>query len=529
MYNGDHADSVSTAPNADPSPKPDHKRHLSGTTLSSLAAETAERLEAKYKHTKDALKKDGLGINILGGNDASSESVAAVEPSERPAPTKSIRNGEPLVLHGWTLTAPVGFRDVCKTVREAAFLATNLPIIVSLEVHANLEQQEVMVNIMKEEWKGFLIDEAHPTCDPEDRLPRLEELLNKILVKVKKATPVVPEAAPGNLAPMHAHRANTTAMAPSHSPKSSTTTLAPSQSPKTSTSSLSHLTRHLSISGSTLSPTVSRHEGDSHSGSEDERGNKKKSKICENLSNLGIYTHSEHFTAFGAKNCTKPSHIFSISENQIIDLHEKKRAEMFAHNRDFFMRAYPAGFRFDSSNLDPSLFWRKGVQMVALNWQNVDEGVMLNEAMFAGEQGWVLKPTGYRSDPSGTEVINFKTLHLRLTVYAAQHIPMLQSESGFHPYIRCELHVEKPDESKSTEMREGNLRARGGEYKQRTPHGKGDHPDFGEEGVVMDFPVVTGVLEELSFVRLVISCLEFPQPHSIRLDALSCQDMICAA
>lgn len=504
MYNGDHADSVTTTPNATSSPKPEHKRHISGTTFSSLAAETAEKIGASLKHTKEALKKkEGLGINILGGGDTSSESVTAVESSERPASAKPIRNGEPLVLHGWTLTAPVGFRDVCKTIREAAFIATSLPIIVSLEVHANLEQQEVMVNIMKEEWKGLLIDAAHPTCDPEERLPRLEELRNKILVKVKRATSVTPEVLSANLAPEHAHRASTASVAPSHSPKASTSSLTASYSPRASTSSLSQFARHLSISANNLSPSVSRHDGDSHSGSEDERGGKKKSKICENLSNLGIYTHSEHFTAFGAKNCMKPSHIFSISENQIIDLHEKKREEMFAHNRDFFMRAYPAGFRFDSSNLDPSLFWRKGVQMVALNWQNVDEGMMLNEAMFAGEQGWVLKPPGYRSDPTNTETICFKNLHLRITVFAAQHIPMLQSESGFHPYIRCELHAEKPNESKSTEMAEGNLRARGGEYKQKTPHGKGDHPDFGEEGAVMDFPVVANVVEELSFVRLV--------------------------
>lgn len=363
-----------------------------------------------------------------------------------------------------------------------------------------------MVNIMKEEWKGFLIDAAHPTCDPEDRLPRLEELLNKILVKVKKATPITPEVASGNLAPHHAHRASTSSTVASYSPRASTGSLVPGHSPKASTSSLAHFSRHLSISSSTLSPANSRHEGDSHSGSEDERTSKKKTKICENLSNLGIYTHSEHFTAFGAKNCSKPSHIFSISENQIIDLHEKKREEMFAHNRDFFMRAYPAGFRFNSSNLDPSLFWRKGVQMVALNWQNVDEGVMLNEAMFDGEQGWILKPPGYRSDPSGTEAVRYKTLHLRLTVYAGQHIPMAQNqtETNFWPYIRCELHVEKPDESKSTELIEGNGRARGGEYKQKTPSKKGDHPDFGAEGVVMDFPTVTGVVEELSFVRFVL-------------------------
>lgn len=499
-------------------------------TLSSLAAETAEKIEAKYKHTKEALKKkEGLGINIFSGIDTSSESVVVVESTESPASIKSTRNnGEPLVLHGWTLTTPIGFRDVCKTVRETAFLTTNLPIIVSLEVHANLEQQEVMVNIMKEEWKGFLIDAAHPTCDPTERVPRLDELLNKILVKVKKAPPRIPEVPSEGLAPHHAHRASTASMVPSHSPrasissllshspKASSTSLATSHSPRGSSSSLSHFSRHLSISSNTLAPVIPRHDGDSHSGSEDERTSKKKFRICDNLSNLGIYTHSEHFVAFGEQNCTKPSHIFSISENQIIELHEKKKEEMFAHNRDFFMRAYPAGFRFDSSNLDPSLFWRKGVQMVALNWQNVDEGVMLNEAMFGGEQGWVLKPPGYRS---GTETTHCKTLHLRLTIYAGQHIPIPQNqtESGFRPYVRCQLHVEKPDESKSTEVVEGNGRAKGGEYKQRTPQGKGDHPDFGEEGAVIDFPVVKGVVEELSFVRLVISpfLIVMPFPPSV--------------
>lgn len=434
---------------------------------------------------------------MVTSDDVSQEPVGVLRSRDRAA---SLNNGEPRVLHGWTLTAPIGFREVCKTVRESAFLTTNLPIIVSLEVHANLQQQEVMVKIMKEEWEGLLIDVAHETCDPEVRIPRLDELLNKILVKVKKAAEI--EVPSGNLTPSHSPRASASSLAPSSLAPS---TQAAPRSPKTSTSSLSHFTRHLSISNNTLSPVDSRQEGDSHSGSEDERASKKKSKICEALSNLGIYTHSEHFVSFDTKNCTKPSHIFSISEKQILDLHEKKKEEMFAHNRDFFMRAYPAGFRFDSSNLDPSLFWRKGVQMVALNWQNVDEGVMLNEAMFAGEQGWVLKPPGYRSDPSGTETIDYKTLHLKLTVYAGQHLPVPpnETEDGFHPYIRCQLHVEKPDESKSAELIEGNGRPKGGEYKQRTTHRKGDHPDFGEEGAVIDFPVVSGVLEELSFVRLV--------------------------
>jgi hypothetical protein len=421
-----------------------------------LASEAGEKLGAKYKSAKDRITGTGLGIHLLHSDkslDALSKSTDALSIGnsiERPPSTRSTRNGEPLVLHGWTLTSSVGFRDVCKTIRETAFTTSNLPIIVSLEVHADLEQQEVMVNIMKEEWKGYLIEQAHETCNPEERLPRLDELLNKILIKVKKAsTPQTLEPTPSN---------------------------------------------------NTLAPVSSRHDGESGgSASEDERITKKKAKICENLSNLGIYTHSEHFASFDAQSAKKPSHIYSIGEGQILDLYEKKREIMFAHNRDFFMRAYPAGYRVNSSNLDPSTFWRKGVQMVALNWQNCDEGVMLNEGMFAGERGWVLKPPGYRSNPK--EPIPFKTLHLKVTILAGQHIPVPegQTEKGFHPYIRCELHAEKPEDKNI----EGIVKLRGGEWKHRTPAAKGDHPNFGREGISLDFPQVDGVLEELSFVRYV--------------------------
>lgn len=332
-------------------------------------------------------------------------------------------------------------------------MTSKFPIIVSLEVHADLEQQEVMVNIMKEEWEGLLVDQAHETCNPQERLPRLDEMLNKILIKVKKANQE-------NLVPVPTN--------------------------------------------SSLAPVPTRHDGDSGLSSDDERSSTKKKPskkgICKNLSDLGIYTHSEHFESFEAPAASKPSHIFSIEERTIMELHEKKKSDMFTHNRDFFMRAYPAGFRIDSSNLDPSVFWRKGVQMVALNWQNLDEGVMLNEGMFAGEHGWVLKPPGYRSDP--TEPIQYKTLDLKITVFAGQHIPIPphQTEKGFHPYIRCELHVEKQEE-RTGEPIEGGGRAKGGEHKRKTPWGKGDHLDFGPEGSLMDFSGIGKVVEELSFVR----------------------------
>lgn len=370
-----------------------------------------------------------------------------------------MRNGEPLVLHGWTLTAPVGFRAVCKSIRETAFLTSKLPIIVSLEVHADMEQQELMVDIMMEEWKGFLIDEAHETCDPSERLPRLDELMEKILIKVKKGIPDKPET--------------------------------------------------VVTGSSTLSPANTHTEADL-SGSDDDKSIAKRKKICEKLSNLGIYTHSEHFKSFDTLSAKTPPHVFSIGENQIMDLHTNKASEMFKHNRDYFMRAYPAGFRIDSSNLDPSVFWRKGIQMVALNWQKLDEGMMLNEGMFAGEHGWVLKPPGYRSDP--TERIQYKTLDLKITVYAGQHIPLPSGETakGLHPYVKCELHIEKPEDSE-IKSKDKSSRAKEGDYKEKTEYAKGDHPDYGPEGHKMTFEGIPQVVEELSFVRYVVNflCMRF--------------------
>ncbi|TVY82044.1 1-phosphatidylinositol 4,5-bisphosphate phosphodiesterase [Lachnellula suecica] len=480
VHNGEPADAKS--PDVSPSKSESHhKRHKSGSTLSSRAAAALEKAEEKYDSTKSKIKsktpfkkeKDDLDGEDRGRT-TTRDTLAVGNPLDRPASVRSLRSGEPLVLHGWTLTAPVGFRAVCKSIRETAFEKSPLPIIVSLEVHADLDQQEVMVDIMKEEWKGLLIDEAHEACNPEERLPRLEELQHKILIKVKKVEKLDPALATGT--------------------------------------------------GATLAPVPSRGDRDSvASGSDDERnGSKKKVKICESLSNLGIYTHSEHFMSFEAKSAKKPPHVYSIGESQILDLHENKRAEMFAHNRDFFMRAYPAGFRIDSSNLDPSVFWRKGVQMVALNWQKLDEGMMLNEGMFTGEQGWVLKPPGYRSDPS--EHIEYRTLDLKITVYAGQHIPIPpeQTERGFHPYVKCELHVEKPEEG-TVEQLDG--RGKEVEYKQKTSYCKGDHPDFGEEGVLLSFPQITMVVEQLSFVRFKIEDAKYAKDElaawaCIRLDRL---------
>ncbi|KAI1357794.1 PLC-like phosphodiesterase [Xylaria arbuscula] len=364
---------------------------------------------------------------------------------------------EPIVMHGYTLNQPIGFRDVCVAIREAAFKTTHLPIIVSLEVYALADQQERMVDIMKEEWGGYLIETPHE-APPNGTMPRLEELLDKILIKVKRAT-LNPES---------------------------------------------------SIAAGSLSPRLGM-ENDAGSGPDDDRSIRRptpKVPICQNLSNLAVYTHSEHFDTFEAPSAKVPSHIYSISESKILDLWESKRDELFTHNRHYFMRAYPKVTRIDSSNPDPSQFWRKGVQMVAMNWQKWDDGMMLNKAMFSGEHGWVLKPSGYRShgdDYGQTGHLSHRAFDLIITVIAGQDIPRPKDmpdhkSHSFRPLVKCELHVEKP-EKRSGSPGEGGSKLRPIEFEQETGSGRTDHPEFGTNRRELCFRGVPRVEESLSFVR----------------------------
>lgn len=94
-------------------------------------------------------------------------------------------DGEPIIFHGHTLTSKILFRDVCKVIKENAFVASDYPVILSLEMHCNSKGQERIADIMKEVF-GDLI--APPFLDTNARqLPSPESLKNKILVKGKTA------------------------------------------------------------------------------------------------------------------------------------------------------------------------------------------------------------------------------------------------------------------------------------------------------------------------------------------------------
>ncbi|USP74618.1 hypothetical protein yc1106_01892 [Curvularia clavata] len=364
-----------------------------------------------------------------------------------------IIHAEPRVLHGFTLTKEILFRDVCNTVKRYAFLASDLPLIVSLEVHCTPLQQAIMVNIMEEAWKEFLL----PTPDTEpDSLPSPVDLKRKILIKVK------------------------------HVPSEKTTS--PITSDKESTHSLDVQT--------------------SAQGNRPKNANT--ANIIPRLSQLGIYTRGVSFKSIKQPEASMPNHIFSLSEPSAIKLHGTQPLELFYHNRNFLMRTYPAGTRVDSLNFDPNPFWRMGIQIVALNWQTWDVGMMLNEGMFSGTDGYVLKPKGYRSSDEATSLheepdIPQVTLdQLAIKILAVQDIPIDKTSdnpNGPRPYVKVELHTDAYISSPIQYDNESG-HAKGTKYRAQTTHRRGTSSDFG--GELLEFTNVECVIPELAFVSFIV-------------------------
>ncbi|RVD88897.1 uncharacterized protein DFL_003061 [Arthrobotrys flagrans] len=372
-------------------------------------------------------------------------------------------DGEPKVDHGWTLTEAITFKSVCETIAKHAFIHSDLPLMISLECHTSIEQQEKMVAIMKDCFGDKLLEtELADWNVVEKKLPPPGLLKNKILVKVKY---LPPDAQPG----------------------------APIQELTTQTTN--------------ISIEEEESEGDS-----EVKTKAPKVKICRALSSLGVYSSAMTFpNTFDHPSATRPNHIFSFSEKKFNKLHEEQADTLFTHNRHYLARIYPHGLRISSSNLNPQEFWRRGAQLVALNWQKVDKGITFNEAMFANTGGYVLKPDPHLANlPTPRSISSLKKdVRLKIVVLAGQSLPLPKGDTdpkGFQPYVKVVLHLSQTIKQKN-----------------KIKHGKGVNLRW-EKKNVLDFDV-KGVVPELTFARFKIYDDEFGKDDKsawacVRLDRL---------
>lgn len=411
------------------------------------------------------------------------------------------QDGRPIVMHGRAMTSSVLFADCISVIGKYAFDSSPYPLILSLEVHCNPEQQQGMVDIMIRELGDQLVRE--PVLSPSFELPSPEDLRNRILVKVKAGDdsnlnldlPAGRHDIPG--------RRDRSFSSPWSRPQNLDNSTIPGTPSLSGTPSVSPPGHSMwGPRGSMTTTSISSASEESDIGRNDsarlKRGGsprQRKSKIIKSLSSLGVYTRGYKFQSFTLPESKGYNHVFSLAERRFENLCKDPdtKAQLEKHNMRYLMRVYPSGYRISSSNPDPLVYWRRGVQMIALNWQTYDLPMQMNEAMFASgsdKLGYVLKPRELReslsiqeeiSEPSihGLGRIQKKLIRFSVDIISAQQLPRprgIASDALLDPYVEIEM-FSAEDKGKGVASGEGgsDASARNGMSGIGSPHRRRTH------------------------------------------------------
>ncbi|XP_055361668.1 1-phosphatidylinositol 4,5-bisphosphate phosphodiesterase delta-4-like isoform X2 [Betta splendens] len=324
-------------------------------------------------------------------------------------------SGEPIVYHGRTFTSKILFKDVVSAVGNYAFKVSEYPVILSIENHCGVEQQNVMAqhlnHILGDKLLKSTLDGRAPVG-----LPSPEDLKGKILLKAKKIggleesfSGMVEDALTGEV----------------------------SDEEEASEIEKDHLQRE-SI----------RH-----------RVKKSKQHLSKELSDCVVYCKSVHFSSFKHSRIhSKFYEVASFTESKARKHLKDAGAEFVLHNSRQLTRIYPSGFRTDSSNFNPQEMWNAGCQFVALNFQTAGEGMDLNDGLFNqnGHCGYVLKPIFMREPGSGFDPEmpqnweGYRPVVLTIQVISGQQLPKvnIKEDSIVDPLVRVEIHGVPMDQAK---------------------------------------------------------------------------------
>jgi len=255
-------------------------------------------------------------------------------------------DGNPIIYHGHTLTSKILFKDVIECVRDCGFSHSMFPIILSIEMHCSTPQQKRMADIITQTLGSRdLLFTAKLPLDMGAALPSPRALARKVIIKGKRLKDSVAAAVVEEEEEDDDEEEDT----------------------KLDAASASKLKA------------------------------KKKAKTAQIDASWSalVYLDAVHFKSFEASAASaQANQMSSFPEAKTLKLAKAQLPAFVRHNRRQLSRIYPAGFRVDSSNYDPNIAWAAGAQLVALNFQTIDQGMQYNLGKFAdnGCCGYVLKP-----------------------------------------------------------------------------------------------------------------------------------------
>ncbi|KAI1269224.1 1-phosphatidylinositol-4,5-bisphosphate phosphodiesterase [Xylariaceae sp. FL1019] len=356
-----------------------------------------------------------LGHQLQGRSSASAYEIALSTGArcvEVDAWDNDENKDEPKVTHGFTLVSNIPFRAVCETIRdvvdkEAAEAIERqgyraAPIMLSLENHCGAKGQMRLVEIMKEVWGDRLLSKAvrekgHREQEQSDDPVLLAELGSRIVLMVEYYFP-----------------SNVT------------------EKEQEDTSS------------SDSSSDEDEEEKQARAAYKARKKSVKQGGIIPELAALGVYAQSvkpSDNSWFESTLKGGPAHhLINVSEIGLTSLMPAHSEKIARHNSEHLMRVFPKGTRISSRNLAQVPFWGVGAQVCAMNWQTFGASMQLNEALFSGTDGYVLKPPALRAGGSG-QLNTGRRKKLLLHIGGASNVPVPPSVDAekLKPYVTCSL------------------------------------------------------------------------------------------
>ncbi|KAG9103442.1 Phospholipase C [Ceratobasidium sp. 370] len=390
---------------------------------------------------------------------------------------------EPVITHGRTLTGSVSLRHVAQAIAKYAFVASPYPVIISAEMHAGIEQQSQVAAIFREAFGAALVTapiEGSTWSGPSDleeldALPSPEQLKGRVLVKFKNAllsevevevdhedewteetgSSDVESAREVGRAMSIAKRMRRSFRAPKRPDPSELFPSAPSNpynlDPMSATLAPPTTTAPPTLSVPLPPPTSPPRKKQRAYSNISEHYEKPKLKMSRSLVDLLIYTVGVKFRGLNKKERYGVEQMFSLSEKTANKVAKENAMGLVKHCRSNLVRLYPNGTRVTSTNYDPTRYWAAGVQLVALNWQTIDLGNMMNQALFQrnNKSGYLLKPEALRLKDCKEKLMRRTEYFLDITVISAQQVPRRRDEFGreiikdeiMDPLVEVSLHV----------------------------------------------------------------------------------------
>lgn len=274
-------------------------------------------------------------------------------------------DGEPVVRHGYTLTTGVLFEDVINAIADHAFIASDFPVIISIEQHCCASQRTRQVEILERLLGSRLLK------------PPWDEAKNDI--DYESLDTISPWSARGRFIV------------------------------KSSRGCCERCSRPLpNYDRGIFMPTVKLSK-------QEKAALQSGSFLMDGLEDdeAGAQEPMRH-----SCDCT------SMTADKVLKLRKSTGEDALRRfTARYLTRAYPESTRIGSGNMDPVPLWNCGVQMVALNYQTPDQALLLNEGMFRsynGGCGYVLKPPS--GSPAGSSCC-MPRRRLRLRVVCGHRLP----------------------------------------------------------------------------------------------------------